>query len=68
MTSETLGQINELQHTKAKTREDITERLTDTQYYCEKCEQVFEYRYVDQDGCERCNAAIGDNNIAEVVW
>ena len=54
-------------NTKAKTREDITARLTDTQYYCEKCEQVFEYRYVDQNGCEYCNATIGDNNIAEVA-
>jgi len=42
----------------------IVAELTDTQYYCLKCEQVFEYRDIDQHGCEQCNAAIDDDNVA----
>lgn len=38
--------------------------LTDTQYYCAKCGQVFEYRNIDQHGCEKCNAAINDDQVA----
>lgn len=42
----------------------IIANLPDTQYYCEKCQQIFEYRYPEQHGCEQCNAAIGDDNVA----
>ena len=40
--------------------------MTDTQYYCERCDQTFEYRYPEQHGCEQCNLTIQDNNIAEL--
>ena len=49
------------------TNKETIEAMTDSQYYCEKCEQVFEYRDIDQYGCEQCNTTIGDNNIAEVA-
>lgn len=42
----------------------IIEDMTDSQYYCVNCQQVFEYRYDEQYGCEQCNAAISDRNIA----
>lgn len=47
-------------------KEMILAKMTDTQYYCEKCDRVFEYRYPEQHGCEQCNTTIQDNNIAEV--
>lgn len=50
----------------SRNREKITATLTDTQYYCEYCEQVFEYRDLDQHGCEICNHVIQDNNIVEI--
>jgi len=52
---------------KAAMVEDLIAGMMYTQYYCEKCEQVFEYRAIDQYGCEQCNTAIQDNNIAEVA-
>jgi len=47
-------------------QERMVEGMTDTQYYCEKCQRVFEYDYPEQHGCECCNTTICDNNIAEV--
>jgi len=44
--------------------EQIIENLSGSQYYCMKCEQVFEYRDIGQYGCEQCNAAIDDDNVA----
>jgi len=44
--------------------DSLIENLSDSQYYCVKCEQVFEYRYDEQYGCEQCNAAIDDDNVA----
>jgi len=44
--------------------EQIIDSLSGSQYYCMKCEQVFEYQYDDQYGCEQCNAAIDDDNVA----
>ena len=39
--------------------------MIDSQYYCEKCDQVFEYTYLEQQQCEQCGTVIQDNNIAE---
>lgn len=49
---------------EAAERVSIIENLTDSQYYCAKCAQVFEYWDIDQHGCEQCNAAIDDDNVA----
>lgn len=40
--------------------------FNDTQYYCERCKKVFEYKYPDQCNCEGCGTQVLDNNIAEV--
>ena len=47
-------------------QERTIQNMTDTQYYCERCDRVFEYRDIDQYGCECCNTTILDNNVAEV--
>lgn len=52
--------------TIAEIKAAIIENMTDAQYYCEKCDQVFEYSYPGQKGCEQCGTQIQDNNIAEV--
>jgi len=49
---------------EAAKRVKIVENLSDSQYYCLRCEQIFEYEYPEQYGCEQCNAAIDDDNIA----
>ncbi len=41
--------------------------MTDSQYYCEKCDQAFEYSHPGQHSCEQCGTQIQDNNIAEVI-
>jgi len=53
-------------NTPHPSRDEIAMGLTDTQYYCEYCEQTFEYRYSEQHGCECCNRGISDNNIVEM--
>ena len=40
--------------------------LGDDEYFCEKCEQVFNYTYLDQCNCECCGTYIQDGNVAEV--
>ena len=52
--------------TIAEIKAAILAGMTDSQYYCEKCDQVFEYRYPEQHGCENCGLQIQDNNIAEM--
>lgn len=59
--------MNKTHERAKKERDAIIARLTDTQYYCEYCEQVFEYRYSEQYGCEQCNHAILDNNVVEMM-
>lgn len=44
--------------------EAIVENLADNEYYCKKCDRVYEYRDNQQQCCERCNAMIDDDQIA----
>ena len=51
----------------AEVKAMILGKMTDSQYYCEECDQTFEYAYPGQRKCEQCGATIQDNNIAEAV-
>ena len=46
---------------------DIAANLSETQYYCEKCNRIYEYRYPEQMGCEVCNTSIDDDQIAHIA-
>ena len=37
-------------------------------YYCEYCDEIFEYRDPSQQGCERCNRLIDDNDNVSVEY